>query len=102
MRPSNPRLLLALVTKKKPWTKIGNTYSHRPLFGLAVAGGATVTPSDRIGNLLWRLARNHSFRPCPASNGRRLEDREIGVAPGQSVEADFAIPYSRKLAAQET
>jgi len=44
MRPSNPRLLLALVTKKKPWTKIGNTYSHSPLFGLAVVGGATSRP----------------------------------------------------------
>ncbi len=54
------------------------------------------------GNRLWRLACDHSFRPGPARNRRRREDREIGVAVLESIEVDLAVPYGRKLAAQKT
>ena len=49
--------------------------------------------------LLWRLARDHSFRPRPALDGRWREDRQIGVAAREAIEADLAIPYGSKLTA---
>src|SRR5947208_3636183 len=51
---------------------------------------------------LWRLARDHSFWPRPARNGGRRKNREIGGAPRQSIEADLAISYGRKLTTQQT
>jgi hypothetical protein len=51
---------------------------------------------------LWRFARDHSFWPRPASNGWRRENREVGVTPRQSIEADLAISYRGKLTAQQT
>jgi len=50
---------------------------------------------------LWRLARDHSFRPRPARDGRWREDRKIGVAACEAIEADLAISYGGKLTAQE-
>ena len=42
---------------------------------------------------LWRLARDHGFRPRAPCNGGRREDRKIGVAASEAIEADLAIPY---------
>jgi hypothetical protein len=51
---------------------------------------------------LWRLARDHGFRPRAACDGRRREDRKIGVAAREGIEADLLVPYGCKLTAQET
>ena len=40
-----------------------------------------------------RLARDHSFRPRSAGNGRRRENRQVGVATRESIEAVLAISY---------
>ena len=48
---------------------------------------------------LWRLARDHGFRPRPTCNSRWRENRKIGVAARKAIEADLAIPYSCKLTA---
>ena len=48
------------------------------------------------------VARDHSFRPRPARDGWWREDRKIGVAAREAIEADLAIPYGCKLTAQET
>src|SRR5262249_23955739 len=64
--------------------------------------GTGATIAGRIGNPLWRLARDHNFRSRSACNGRRYENRKIGVAARESIEADLAIPYDCKLTAQET
>ena len=50
-------------------------------------------------NRLWRLARDHSFRPGPARNRRRRKDREISVAALELIEADLVVSYGRKLTA---
>ena len=50
-----------------------------------------------IGNRLWRLAGNYSFRPRPARNRRRCEDGEISVAAREPIEADLAVSYGCKL-----
>jgi hypothetical protein len=42
---------------------------------------------------LWRLARDHGFRPRAACDRWRREDRKIGVAAREAIEADHAIPY---------
>ena len=52
--------------------------------------------------VLWRLARDHIFRPRSARDGRWREDRKIGAAAHEAIEADLAIPYGCKLTAQET
>jgi len=44
------------------------------------------------------LACNYRFRPRALCNGRRREDREIGVAARESIEAVLAIPDGCKLA----
>jgi hypothetical protein len=48
---------------------------------------------------LWRLARDHGFRPRPTCNSRWRENRKIGLAARKAIEADLAIPYSCKLTA---
>ena len=52
--------------------------------------------------VLWRLARDHSFRRRPARDGWWREDRKIGVTAREAIEADLAIPCGGKLTAQET
>src|SRR4029453_4219694 len=52
-------------------------------------------------NRLWRLARDHIFRPGSGRNRRRREDRKIRVATGGAIEADLAVSYGRKLTAQK-
>ena len=52
--------------------------------------------------VLWRLAHDHIFRPRSARDGRWREDRKIGAAAHEAIEADLAIPYGCKLTAQET
>ena len=42
---------------------------------------------------LWRLARDHGFRPRAACDRWRREDRKIGVAAREAIEAVHAIPY---------
>ena len=49
--------------------------------------------------ILWRLARDHSFRPRPARDCRWREDRKIRVAAREAIEVDLAIPYGCKLTA---
>jgi hypothetical protein len=67
------------------------------------AGGPVRREYGRvIGNRLWRLARDHSIWPRPARNRGRREDREIGVAAPQSIEADLTVSYGCKLTAQKT
>ena len=51
---------------------------------------------------LCRLARDHSFGPCPARNGRRSEDCEIRVAARESIKADLAVSNDSKLTPQKT
>src|SRR4029077_1614551 len=73
------------------------------LAGRQRAAGQSKSPplaASAIG--LWRLAPHHSFRPRAACDGRRREDREIGVAAREAIEADLVIPYGCKLTAQET
>ena len=50
---------------------------------------------------LWRLARDHGFRPRAACNGGWREDRQIGVGAAEPIEADLTIPYGCKLASQD-
>jgi hypothetical protein len=50
-----------------------------------------------VGNRLWRLAGDYSFRPRPARNRRRRKDREISVTARESIEADLAVSYGCKL-----
>ena len=51
--------------------------------------------------MLWRLARDHSFRRRPVRNRWRRKDREISVAARESIEADLAVAYRSKLTAQK-
>jgi len=59
-------------------------------------------PFQRVGEGgLGCFARDHSFRPRPASNGRWRENRQIGVATRESIEAVLAIPYGSEFTAQK-
>ena len=51
---------------------------------------------------LWRFARDRSFRPRPARYGWWCEDRKIGVAAVEPIDADLAIPYGCKFTPQDT
>ena len=42
---------------------------------------------------LWRLARDHGLRPRAACDRWRREDRKIGVAASEAIEANLAIPH---------
>ena len=78
----------------------GDGGDHEPTLTARNLVGKALDDTQRT--VLWRLARDHSFRPRPARNGRWREDRKIGVAARQAIEADLAIPYGCKLTAQET
>ena len=54
------------------------------------------------GNGLPRVAPDHRFRPRAGCNRRWGENREIGVAARELIEADLAIPDGCKLTAKET
>jgi hypothetical protein len=45
------------------------------------------------------LARDHSFRPRTAGIGRWRENRQMGVAAGESIEAVLPIPYGCEFTA---
>jgi len=57
---------------------------------------------EALDNRLRRLAGDHSFRPRPARNRRRRENRVISVAARESIEADLAVSYGCKLTLQKT
>jgi hypothetical protein len=52
--------------------------------------------------LLWRLACSDGLRARAACNGGWREDRQIGVAAAESIEAYLTIPYGCKLTSQDT
>ena len=82
-------------------SEIGTPAPWRRLTPVTVAARTGRKAQNGASNTLWRLARDHSFRPRPARDGRWREDRKIGVAASEAIKADLAIPDGGKLTAKE-
>ena len=78
-----------------PPSRKGGTGLHQDILSLLTAVRVSPAALGRaaLKFALWRLARDHGFRPRAACDRWRREDRKIGVAAREAIEADHAIPY---------
>src|SRR5262249_53363234 len=83
-------------------TARGRTETHGHSVSCSAPVRTAAVPASPSCLSLWCLARDNGLRSRSACDGRRREDREVGVAALKSIEANLAIANGGELTAQET